>query len=436
MIPYRNGQLLIIPIDDMFYSVVNPYIKDGLKVINKIQYNVLMLIDGKKTIKEIADFFVTTEDNIKLACDILSEKNIVNYSNIFDDIYWDTTPKSLNLWIHTTNNCTLRCSYCNIHTLGFNNYLEDEKINILSEKIIQTVKEKNLNYVSLRLAGGEPFLKFKQWKEAIKNLKQRLIQLNCKLRITFLTNLTILSDEIISFIKEEKIGIGVSLDGLDSFQDSTRYFKNGDGSFKIVESNINKLIQSGVRPGIMTVVSNKNIDGLLDFTKYLIRKKIPFRFSFVQNESLDIKKVSSVLKECYKELSSAIDNGYEFSKNHKLCDLKFSDPFFQTCSNGFSGGALYTDGNIYFCHTQFGVTDSIGSIFDKEDLLSIIQKKSYYGEVNDDCKNCNLKYICTSGCPLERVNGKDPHCVLYRELVPIVYKLMGKEKLLEIKKNI
>lgn len=46
MVPYKHGNLLIIPIDDTFYSVVNPYIKNGLKIINKIQYDVLMLIDG------------------------------------------------------------------------------------------------------------------------------------------------------------------------------------------------------------------------------------------------------------------------------------------------------------------------------------------------------------------------------------------------------
>lgn len=48
------------------------------------------------------------------------------------------------------------------------------------------------------------------------------------------------------------------------------------------------------------------------------------------------------------------------------------------------------------------------------------------------CKKCNYKYICSGWCPVERWTGKDPHCNVYKEMIPKFYKLMWKEKLLQI----
>lgn len=216
----------------------------------------------------------------------------------------------------------------------------------------------------------------------------------------------------------------------------SRHFKNGEGSFDIVVRNIEKLLSHGIHPMIMTVVSNNNVEGLPELTKFLISHNLAFRYSFVQFESLDIKKVVIQMKMCFDILSEAIDHGYQFSKKFNLCDLKFLSPTVQTCSNGFSGAAAYVDGDIYFCHTHFGYKPKIGSVFENTDLIHMLQEGSYYGEnISNDCINCKLKYVCTSGCPLERECGKDPHCTAYKELVPIVYKLMGKERLYRIFTN-
>jgi len=313
------------------------------------------------------------------------------------------------------------------------NFITSENIKKLSEKIIQTVQQRQLKRVSLRLAGGEPLMKFNLWKPYLLELKENLKKLNCQLNIVFLTNLVLLNDEMVSFIKENNFGIGVSLDGLKQYQNNTRHFESGNGSFDIVEKNIHKLLDNDIPFGIMTVVSNENLDGLEQLTKFIIEKNLKFRFSFVQGEDLNIPKLINVLQSCYDNLSEAIDKGYQFSKNHSLCDMKFLEPFFQTCGNGFNSGALYTDGNIYFCQKEFGTNAPSGSIFEEDDLLSIIQRKTYYNNVHPDCQQCNLQYICTSGCPLERENGKDPHCEVYKEITPLVFKLIAKERLRKVK---
>lgn len=433
MIPYKNPNLIIGKIEEMFYFVVNPFIKDGLKVINKSQKDVLDFINGKNSLIEISKEISCDEKSIKTLCEMFEEKGIVNFTNGFLEPTWNKDVKNMNLWVHTTNDCNLRCTYCYIHTLGLKDYITEGTIQILCNKIKDTVQRRGLKKVSLRLAGGEPLLKFPLWKRYLVQLKQDLVFFGCTLHVAFLTNLIILNEKIISFLKETKFGIGVSIDGLGEYQDNTRKFPNGSGSSKVVMKNIKTLLENGIRPGLMTVVSNANLDGLEDLTKFVIENRLSFRYSFVQGEELNIEKLVEKLYKCYDLLSKAIDDGYPFSTSHKLCDLKFSEPFFQTCSNGFSGGALYTDGNIYFCQKKFGEDIPTGSIFEEEDLLTILQRKTYYLNVHEDCKTCSLRYICTSGCPLERENGKDPHCEVYKTILPIVFQLKAKEKLIKLK---
>lgn len=266
-------------------------------------------------------------------------------------------------------------------------------------------------------------------------MKERLATVNCSLKVGFLSNLVALNDSIIEYMKNNAIGIGVSIDGLNKHQDATRHFANGKGSFDIVVKNIDKLIRNGFNPSLMTVISNSNLDGLENFTKYVISKNLHCRYSLVSGEIIDTEKLKEVLKRCYNIFERAIDMGYEFSRLHQFCDLKFDRLSFQTCSDGYNGGAIYTNGDIYFCQRHFGVESPIGTIYEEEDILSAIQRKSYYGEVNDDCKVCIYKYMCTSGCPIERINNKDPHCEIYKEFIPTIVRLRGKERLVKIQQN-
>lgn len=430
---FKNKHLIIVPIDDDYYGVLNPLIKNGLRVLNSKQIKVLEKIEEIQDVKGIAELFSASIEEAEKCIKILqTQEFILKHPNFTKE---NPQPHSLNFWIHTTNQCNLRCSYCNIPTLGENSVLEDKNIEILFDKIISSCKQWHLSKVSLRLAGGEPLLKFKIWKEKILNLRKRLNDINVSLQVSFLTNLIALNDEIINFIKDEKIGIGISLDGLNIFQDSTRRFENGNGSFHIVSKNLDRLLSAGITPGIMTVVSNGNLDGLVELTKFIIAKRLHFRYSFVQGVPLDIEKTSEKLNLCYEEFETAIKNeDYPFIQKHTLCDLKFLNPFFQTCSNGFSGGAIYTNGDIYFCQTEFGEKQPIGSIFSELDLITTIQKGNHYGTLNNECFECNYLKICTGGCPLERDNGKDPHCVLYKEFIPKIIRLMGMQKLIAVNK--
>jgi len=81
---------------------------------------------------------------------------------------------------------------------------------------------------------------------------------------------------------------------------------------------------------------------------------------------------------------------------------------------------------------QFGDDNAPGvSIFNDElSLVDMIAGGEHHvDEKSDDCKKCRYRSICTSGCSVYRVDGKDPQCSLYHRFIPKDYELQAKERL-------
>jgi len=310
--------------------------------------------------------------------------------------------------------------------------MSEETKQQLLHKLVETVTKRKIHKVKFRLAGGEPLTQFKSWKTFIPEAKEALKHLECELELAFITNLTILSDEILAFSKEYNISYGVSLDGLEHHHDASRKFRNGVGSFTTIDKNLRKLLSHGLSVSVNTVVNNQNLAGLPDLTRYLIALDVPFRYSIVKGESIDAERLERYLSDSYAMMREAIQTGWQFSRRHQFCDLKLNELGFQTCASGFSGGAIYVDGTLNYCHVHAGDTAQPSfSIFEEDmDLVDMIEKGSHYEDKKSkDCSLCKYKSICTSGCPIYRVNGKDPQCSIYHTFIPRIYELQARERL-------
>ena len=97
---FKNKKLVIISLDEDFFAIVNPDIKDGMKVINSQQKEVLDLINGKNTPITIASTLAKPLEDVQSCCQILMEKDFVNFSGEFASVSNAVVPNSLNFWIH------------------------------------------------------------------------------------------------------------------------------------------------------------------------------------------------------------------------------------------------------------------------------------------------------------------------------------------------
>jgi len=438
LIIYKHPHLIVRSVGDDFYFVKNPYISNGERLLNLSQYNVFSLFNGKNSIVDVATLLNLQFSQVLKFYKLIKSQSFVNDQDKFPVPKWNYSENTgLNLWIHVTNNCNLSCPYCYIHSIHSNNVFPVQNYNQLGNKILQTVINRKLKTVKIRLSGGEPLLFFNTWKSFVKSLFEKFEKINCKLHVSVLTNLTILNDDIISFAKQYNIGFGVSVDGYEGYHDKTRKFISGEGSFEIVSKNLLVLTNNRINVSVSTVVSDYNMEGLPELTKHLIKLNLPFRYSIVHAVDINRNKLSEILHQCYNLFEDAIVSyNYKFKEKFKLCDLKTSEIYFQTCAFGRFGGAIYCDGGIHSCHVNFEVEEKLGNIFNDEDLISIFEKKRHINDVqSEECLRCDFRYICTSGCPVYRESGKDLSCDIYKEFIPRHFELIGKEKLLQIKKN-
>ncbi|WP_338875006.1 radical SAM protein [Spirosoma sp. SC4-14] len=431
-IPIKSPHLLVRPIDGEYFYAVNCAYPHSLRILTQAQYKIISAIDNQTSTATIADRLFIPFGVLEQFLARLSQTEMIRFDGEFSQPQKPDSPQSLNFWIHTTNSCNLTCGYCYISTLNTTGGMQEATKQQLLQKIVETVKKRKLTSIKFRLAGGEPLTQFKSWKGFITEAKQTLNALGCELHGSFITNLTILTEEIIEFSKAYNISYGVSIDGLESHHNATRTFRSGTGSFKTVDANLRQLIDHNIPVSTSTVVSNHNLEGLPDLTRYLIDLDIPFRYSIVKGEGINGERLDHYLSASYRLMSEAIQTGWSFSNRHQFCDLKPNELGFQTCASGFSGGAIYVDGTVNYCHVHFGdATKQAHSLFDDEiDLVDMVEQTSHYeGMKSQDCQSCRYESVCTSGCPVYRIEGKDPQCSLYHKFIPLIYELQAKERL-------
>lgn len=432
MIPLKSPDLLLRPLDAEHFYAVNCSFPNSLRILNRLQHRILTTIDGKMTEAELCKQLGLPTEGLDGFLGMLSQTELIRFDGDFSKPEKPAAPESLNFWIHTTNKCNLSCSYCYISTLNATGGMAEDTKRQLLHKLAETVTKRNIRKIKFRLAGGEPLTQFKSWKKFIPEAKRTLQELGCELEIAFITNLTILTDEIISFSKEHSISFGVSLDGLDRHHDRVRTFRSGAGTFEVIDTNLRKLLVHAIPVSTNTVVTNGNLEGLPELTRYLINLDIPFRYSIVRGEAIDADLLERCLSESCAVMEEAIQTGWSFSRRHQFCDLKTNELGFQTCASGFSGGAIYVDGTLNYCHVHFGDTAQPSfSVFEEGmDLVDMIEQGAHLEDMKStDCASCRYKAICTSGCPVYRVNGKDPQCSIYHTFIPRIYELQAKERL-------
>lgn len=332
---------------------------------------------------------------------------------------------AISLWIQMTDKCNLACDYCYIPSLNSNNKLTKD---FFDQLLLKLLEEEQLEQINIKLGGGEPLLTFDSWKDSVLNFKHELERNNIQTNIRIISNMTKLNNEMASYFKENNINLSVSLDGKEEHHNSTRVYLNGKGSYQKIDQNINFLNSKEIIPSIMHTITTANAPGTMDLVTELIEKNVDFRISDVKGQDFTAEQFDETLSQLFILFDQAVSSGYRISKKLIISDLNSHYPKATPCSMGVNGAAIYLNGSIFFCHTQFDTENSIGSIYENNGLVKTIQKGyKHHGKMHSDCEKCNLQLICAGGCPLYREKGKSPMCSVYKKYIPKLFELYVKE---------
>ena len=169
----------------------------------------------------------------------------------------------MQLTLHVTNQCNLRCKYCFVE-------LGPERMprEVAFAAVKLGMEDKSTS--GLLFYGGEPLLE----RQLIYDVVDYANSVKKKTGHTFYykmtTNGTLLDEEFLKFAEKCNLTIGFSFDGLA--QDDCRLFPDGSGSFAILEEKIPLLLKYQPYAIGMSVVDPSTVHKTSDIIKFLFDK--------------------------------------------------------------------------------------------------------------------------------------------------------------------
>lgn len=284
-----------------------------------------------------------------------------------------------------TNICNLQCIYCQARigdkTKGGKMTFE------IAEKAVDLALQSPDDYLTFEFQGGEPLANFDTLKHIVEYTEQK--KGTKTVGFNLVSNLTLMTDEIIDFIIEHEISLCCSLDGNKHVHDHNRKFFNGIGSYDNVIEKIHLLRSKGLKVGAIETTTNETLKypkEIIDeyvqqgFESIFIRPLTPLGnaydswndIGYTPEEFVEFyKKVLRYLLEVNKKgifisdgFSSIILKGIIAKNVSNYMELR------SPCGATLGQMAYYFDGNIYTCDegrmlAEMGdSTFKIGNVFD------------------------------------------------------------------------
>lgn len=343
------------------------------------------------------------------------------------------------VWIHTNNNCNLRCTHCLVDA-G-----EADSPQLTTTEIKRLIDDsRTLGAGRFYFTGGEPCLR--------ADLLELIDYVTRSSELVILSNGTLIDESLALRLAQASRGrllLQVSLEGPNAeVNDAVR----GTGAFTRAVAGIEQLVAVGLPPVISSVLSRVNAASLPQLTRLV--GELGARFHHIiwlhnrgratsriaarpEGDSIwvEAEEVAEVMRRVQStaaEVGVIVDNEVSLrarvsAKRNRKLDL---------CNCCFETLCIYSDGRVYPCPALAGEPDfDCGST--KEQPLADLWLNSPRMEwvrsasvqLRVDCAHCRLKFFCGGGCLTQAyldhksAHGEgsllapDPYCRAYRELL-------------------
>jgi uncharacterized protein len=324
--------------------------------------------------------------------------------------------------IMVTQTCNLACTYCYAGggTYGSRTKLMPEEGALRAIEIMLDRAPSKKSF-TVTLFGGEPLLNFPLVRRIVDHCQELQKVREVSFHFSMTTNGSIVTDEIIEFLKKHRFTLMISYDGLG--QQKYRPLAGGEASDKLVEANLRRLADAGVPFQLRATVTRElatreNVEHLVQIGKSLGGKRVmTSSASSVKNAifpsqeeiSLDIQH-STELKNVYREITerniqAAAHGSTEktvFDPNYFVVRslLEGKSVGLGRCGAGLGMSAVSTDGNVYPCHRFVGMKDyAIGTAaegVDEEKVKGFFAAADAANHAN--CSVCFARQICGGFC--------------------------------------
>lgn len=308
---------------------------------------------------------------------------------------------SLHIFVVTTA-CNVGCVYCqaNNGTRCSGLFMDKET----ARRTVDIALESPTKSLTFEFQGGEPLLNFEIIKYIVEYSKEA--NKTHSINYTVVSNLTLLTDEMITYFRENNFGVSTSLDGHEFLHNKNRPYKDGGHTYRDVIKSIDRLREAGIYVGAIQTTTKESlkypreiVDTYynLGFNSIFIRPLTPLgkatknwnEIGYSPDEFLDF----------YSEVLDAViainEKGVFFKEEHATILLKRIDGQFvnymelrSPCGAGIGQLAYYPDGNIFTCDEGRMLHEMGDSIF----CLGNVNKSTYRSIID----NGTCKAVCAS----------------------------------------
>lgn len=147
--------------------------------------------------------------------------------------------------LQVTQQCNFRCRYC-LYSESNNHSQRSHSDKVMSwetaKKALDFLKAHAIESpkITIGFYGGEPLLQFPLIRQVVEYANELFAGKELQFMIT--TNATLLNDEILSFMQENRFDVLISLDGVQKIHDKNRVFANsGKGTYETVMAKLRHL---------------------------------------------------------------------------------------------------------------------------------------------------------------------------------------------------
>lgn len=351
----------------------------------------------------------------------LSLLNLIKSENNNKNGKLPTSYPVSHVMLNITQECNLNCRYCYGvgGEYGSRGYMSRETAFKSVDWFIS--ESGDMKELIITFFGGEPLLNINLIKEVIEYAKTKKAEK--KIIFSLITNGTLLNDEIIRFLKEYHIRVGVSFDAIERLQNHYRPFKDGRDSYETVKKSISDLVASGLENiNVNCMVADENIDfkevrqALIHTgcSTMIITRPSPPLLDNSETENIEIfnqvksgkvkeyteKLILSVEEEGRDWLASIQERNIFHSKlfTGVLGQLHTRKKREYFCGVGKRMVNISISGDIYPCHRFNGLDHmKMGTI---ENFNAESQKRYIENHTAgiSECSPCPARHFCGGGC--------------------------------------
>lgn len=323
------------------------------------------------------------------------------------------------LVLNVTNQCNLSCHYC--YEFGEDKVANpDGKKKFMDWETAKTSVDYLFNdsrgrkSVHITFFGGETLMNFPLLKQTVGYARAEADRRQVSLDFSLTTNATLLTPAIIEFLAGNAIGVTVSIDGAKESQDAFRVFKNGRGTYDVIEPKIKDLLaKHKTRPIAARVTMTSHAMDVLGTYKHLKHTLgfhevgfAPVTTSPNRLYSIAPMGMDSVLGQFqllageYLECALRGEHHGFSNVSDTLAELHQGVNKSLPCGAGLGLVGVGPSGDIAPCH-RFVDSDQhkLGNVttgIDREKQAAFLKRGNIDSKY--DCHTCWARPLCAGGC--------------------------------------